>query len=97
MELDLYEAKLKIAEVAMKDMLMSNHFSICTVKECCKMLSIHPDKEMMSMLAPLHCVDFGSMGSEVRDIVKLCCMSIFKEKPFDATGIIPQTATKALT
>lgn len=96
MELDLRESKLKIAEVAMQDMLKSRSFSICTVDNCCRMLNIHPNKEMYDMLSALHCVDFGAMGSEVKNIVKLCCMSIFSEEPFDATGIIPQTKSKAI-
>ena len=96
MNLDLHEAKLKIAEVSMREMMTSNSFSICTVRKCCEMLGVHPDKEMINMLAPLHCVDWGSMGTEVRDIVKLCCMSIFKEEPFDVAGIIPQKAGKRI-
>jgi len=97
MELDLREAKLKIAEVSMNQMMTGRHFSICAVRDCCKMLGIHPDKEMMNMLEPMHCVDWGAMGKEVRDIVKMCCMSVFKEEPFDVAGIIPQTKIKSLT
>ena len=94
--LDLNEAKLKIAEVSMRKMMTSSHFSICTIDNCCKMLNIHPDKEMYEMLRPLHCVDWSVMGKEVRNIVKLCCMSIFEEEPFDVTGIIPQTKSKSI-
>ena len=96
-ELDLHEAKLKIAEVSMRKMMKGRYFDICTIDNCCKMLGIHADKEMHEMLKPLHCVDWSEMGKEVRNIVKLCCMSIFEEEPFDVTGIIPQTKSKTLT
>ena len=82
-------AKKKLANVALKEMFKpSGHFSICTIRECMEMLNIPPNKETMEMLNPMHCIRWGDMDEETRDIILLCVMELFNEKPFNVANVI---------
>lgn len=71
--------KAKVAEVAMRKMLKADrHFDICAVRNVLEILDIPGDKQIMSLLKPLHCVDWADMDSELREQVVVLLAQLFQ-------------------
>jgi len=61
------DLRVLTAKAALNKMFKGNHFSICPIRELADMFCIRPDPEAMSILAPLHCVDYKDMPQELHD------------------------------
>ena len=59
------DIKQMTAITALNAMMRSKHFSICTIREIATMLDVTPDREAMSVLQNLHCVDYSAMPREL--------------------------------
>lgn len=93
--MDIMDAKRKIAQTAIERMFRSSGWvDICTIDKCCEMLRIVPPKDHHDMLQALHCVHWNEMDQETRDIVKMCVLDIFKQEPFDVSGIVSAMGRK---
>lgn len=77
---------------ALNKMMAGGHFSICTVDEAIKTLRVIPDSRAMSILRPLHCVEWKDMPTELRDAVpKLIerCLQVPAHQ-FQVTAMTPE-------
>jgi hypothetical protein len=62
--------QVQIAKVAIEKMLAGGHFSISTLHAVGDMLGVNPRQTLAyRMLAPLHCVDYVDMPSDVREAI----------------------------
>lgn len=59
------DLKQMTAITALNTMMRSRNFSICTIREIAAMLDVTPDREAMSVLTNLHCVDYSAMPKEL--------------------------------
>lgn len=58
--------QIECAKLALKRMMASGHFSICTVDEILKVTGGVPDAEDYKALRMLHCVDFKEFTPAMR-------------------------------
>lgn len=63
------DLKQMAALTALNNMFQKGWFDICTVKDVAKMLNVNPECEALKVLAPLHCVHFDVMPTQLRDSI----------------------------
>ena len=78
------QLKILAAEAALKKMAQSSHFSICTIRTIVEMLNLKPDREAMSILATLHCVDYNQMRPELLQALPELIATVLQSPSFDA-------------
>jgi len=57
------------AMAALNKMFKQGHFDVCTLRNVAEMLSVPLGGEAYRILQTLHCIDFASMGEELREAV----------------------------
>lgn len=61
--------KQVVAITALNKMMASGHFDICAIRTIAEMLGVDPKGEAYRTLAPLHCVNFSDMPTELRQLI----------------------------
>ncbi len=72
---------------SLKKMFRNSYFDICTVDACCKILNIHPPREIYNALHALHCVHWSDMDEGFRNEVFARTLEIFKTSSFDLSRV----------
>lgn len=81
------DVKLLAAEAALRKMLQCGHFSICCVSDIVEMLEIVPDRDTMSILKTLHCVDYNQMSPDLLAELPTLIHRVLNSPRFDASRI----------
>ena len=75
---------MEIATTAIKDMLESSHFSICTMDNVCKVIGAEAKGKAYDMLHALHCVHYNKMSPGVRAALPELMREVFGTPAMDA-------------
>lgn len=67
-----------VVEAGLRHLFKRDYFDICQLESCVKAASIVPDGETMRLLRPLHCMDYADMKPELRELVFVKVMNMFK-------------------
>jgi hypothetical protein len=58
--------KSLVIKTALAEMLKKGHFDVCTIRNIGEMTGIVPDRDAMTQLTLLHCMDYSRMPAELR-------------------------------
>ena len=75
---------MEIATTAIKDMLESPYFSICTMDKVCKVIGADGKGKAYDMLQALHCVHYNKMSPSVRAALPELMREVFGTPAIDA-------------
>lgn len=78
------QLKLMAAEAALKKMVQSSHFSICTIDTIAQMMDLKPDRDAYAILRTLHCVDYNQMSPELLQALPELIATVLQSPSFDA-------------
>ena len=65
-------------------MLEAKHFSICTIRDVCKIIGSEPRGKAFDMLEALHCVNYEKMPPAVRAALPELMREVFGTPAMDA-------------
>ena len=80
---------------ALKKMFDGSYFNICTIDRCLDVTGIKPNKRDYDALSALHCVNWGTMDPELRDMTFGVVMSMFQNGSGFNTEQITENLFKA--
>lgn len=81
------DLKVMAAEAALKKMVQSSHFSICTLDTIIKMMDVKPDRDAYSILHTLHCVDYNQMRPELLQALPDLIATVLRSPSLEASRI----------
>lgn len=75
-----------VVQTALMEMFTAKHFSICAVDACLKITGSIPNKKTYDALHALHCVNYSSMPSALREQIVKKTLSLFQNDGFDLSA-----------
>ena len=75
------------AEAALKKIVQSNYFDICTIDKITKMMDIKPDRDVYQILSTLHCVHYNQMRPELLQVLPDLIATVLRSPSFEASRI----------
>lgn len=90
------DLQVMAAEAALKKMVDSSHFSICTLDKIIEMMGVKPDREAYRILSTLHCVDYNQMRPELLQALPDLIATVLRSPSLEASRINIVSDGKAL-
>lgn len=81
------DLKVMAAEAALKKMVQSSHFNICTLDTIVTMMDVKPDRDAYNILRTLHCVDYNQMRPELLQALPDLIATVLRSPSFEASRI----------
>jgi hypothetical protein len=81
------DLKVMAAEAALKKMVQSDYFDICTIDKITKMMDVKPDRDAYQILSTLHCVHYNQMRPELLQVLPDLIATVLRSPSFEASRI----------